>query len=189
MVKLRSSHFQILKIYFILKTLGIFYLCFAEWFISSLWNFIPGTIRLSVTFPTFWTSVVIQQRWWGNETVSQSQTQWSSQWGASCPFCPSATAFSPSLEWEKVCESAYQKPSHFTLKSNPFPSFLSSLLLSHSAFQPHHFFGGSCTGSSSAAPGLSLVVENGGYPSLWWAGFSLRWLLLLQSRTLVSWAQ
>ena len=42
------------------------YLCFAEC-TSSLRNFIPGTIRLSVTSPTFRTTVVIQQRWWGNE--------------------------------------------------------------------------------------------------------------------------
>ena len=32
-----------------------------------------------------------------------------------------------------------------------------------------------------AACGLSLVAENGGYSSLWCAGFSLRWLLLLRS--------
>ena len=32
-----------------------------------------------------------------------------------------------------------------------------------------------------AAHGLSLVVASGGYSSLWHAGFSLRWLLLLQS--------
>ena len=32
-----------------------------------------------------------------------------------------------------------------------------------------------------AACGLSLVVASGGYSSLWCAGFSLRWLLLLQS--------
>ena len=32
-----------------------------------------------------------------------------------------------------------------------------------------------------AARGLSLVVASGGYSSLWHLGFSLRWLLLLQS--------
>ena len=32
-----------------------------------------------------------------------------------------------------------------------------------------------------AAHRLSLVVASGGYSSLWWAGFSLRWLLLLRS--------
>ena len=32
-----------------------------------------------------------------------------------------------------------------------------------------------------AARGLSLVAESGGYSSLWCAGFSLWWLLLLQS--------
>ena len=32
-----------------------------------------------------------------------------------------------------------------------------------------------------AARGLSLVAASGGYSSLWFAGFSLRWLLLLQS--------
>ena len=32
-----------------------------------------------------------------------------------------------------------------------------------------------------AARGLSLVVGSGGYCSLWCEGFSLRWLLLLQS--------
>ena len=31
------------------------------------------------------------------------------------------------------------------------------------------------------ARGLSLVVASGGYSSLWCTGFSLRWLLLLQS--------
>ena len=31
------------------------------------------------------------------------------------------------------------------------------------------------------AHGLSLVAVSGGYSSLWCAGFSLRWLLLLQS--------
>ena len=32
-----------------------------------------------------------------------------------------------------------------------------------------------------AAHGLSLVVVSGGYSSLWCVGFSLQWLLLLQS--------
>ena len=32
-----------------------------------------------------------------------------------------------------------------------------------------------------AARGLSLVVVSGGYSSLWCAGFSLQWLLLLRS--------
>ena len=32
-----------------------------------------------------------------------------------------------------------------------------------------------------AVCGLSLVVASGGYSSLWCAGFSLQWLLLLQS--------
>ena len=32
-----------------------------------------------------------------------------------------------------------------------------------------------------AVRGLSLVAASGGYSSLWWAGFSLRWLLLLRS--------
>ena len=32
-----------------------------------------------------------------------------------------------------------------------------------------------------AAHGLSLVAASGGYSSLWCAGFSLQWLLLLQS--------
>ena len=31
---------------------------------------------------------------------------------------------------------------------------------------------------------LSLVVASGGYSSLWFTGFSLRWLLLLRSRAL-----
>ena len=34
-----------------------------------------------------------------------------------------------------------------------------------------------------AAPGLSLVAVSGGYSSLGYTGFSLRWLLLLQSTT------
>ena len=33
-----------------------------------------------------------------------------------------------------------------------------------------------------AAHGLSLVAASGGYSSLWCVGFSLWWLLLLQSR-------
>ena len=33
-----------------------------------------------------------------------------------------------------------------------------------------------------AVRGLSLVAASGGYSSLWCAGFSLRWLLLLWSR-------
>ena len=32
-----------------------------------------------------------------------------------------------------------------------------------------------------AVHGLSLVAASGGYSSLWYVGFSLRWLLLLQS--------
>ena len=32
-----------------------------------------------------------------------------------------------------------------------------------------------------AARGLSLVAATGGYSSLWCTGFSLQWLLLLQS--------
>ena len=41
------------------------------------------------------------------------------------------------------------------------------------------FFG--CAGSLKAARGLSLVAASGGYSSLGCTGFSLRWLLLLQS--------
>ena len=33
----------------------------------------------------------------------------------------------------------------------------------------------------AAVLGLSLVAASRGYYSLWWAGFSLQWLLLLQS--------
>ena len=32
-----------------------------------------------------------------------------------------------------------------------------------------------------AARGLSLVAASGGYSSLWCAGFSLQWLILLRS--------
>ena len=35
--------------------------------------------------------------------------------------------------------------------------------------------------SSLLHAGFSLVVVSGGYSSLWCAGFSLQWLLLLQS--------
>ena len=42
------------------------------------------------------------------------------------------------------------------------------------------FFG--CVGSSLLSAGFSLVAESRGYSSLWCAGFSLWWLLLLQSR-------
>ena len=38
-----------------------------------------------------------------------------------------------------------------------------------------------CVGSSLLCVGFSLVVESGGYSSLQCAGFSLQWLLLLQS--------
>ena len=38
-----------------------------------------------------------------------------------------------------------------------------------------------CAGSSLLLLELSLVAESGGYPWLRCAGFSLRWLLLLQS--------
>ena len=40
-----------------------------------------------------------------------------------------------------------------------------------------------------AARRLSLVAASGGYSSLRWAGFSLRWLLLLGARALGTWAQ
>ena len=36
-----------------------------------------------------------------------------------------------------------------------------------------------CFGSSLLREGFSLVVASGGYSSLWCAGFSLQWLLLL----------
>ena len=41
------------------------------------------------------------------------------------------------------------------------------------------FFG--CIGSLLLCAGFSPVAANGGYPSVWCMGFSLRWLLLLQS--------
>ena len=41
------------------------------------------------------------------------------------------------------------------------------------------FFG--CVGSLLLRTGFSLVVASGGYPLLQCTGFSLRWLLLLQS--------
>ena len=43
-----------------------------------------------------------------------------------------------------------------------------------------YFFIFGCTGSSLLHSGF-LVVEPGGYSSLWCAGFSLQWLLLLRS--------
>ena len=41
-----------------------------------------------------------------------------------------------------------------------------------------------CVGSSLLRAGLSLVAASGGSSSLWCTGFSLRWLLLLQSMAL-----
>ena len=38
-----------------------------------------------------------------------------------------------------------------------------------------------CIGSLLLHEGFSLVVVSGGYSSLWYAGFSFWWLLLLQS--------
>ena len=38
-----------------------------------------------------------------------------------------------------------------------------------------------CIGSSLLCAAFSLVAASGGYSSLWCAGFSLQWLLLLQS--------
>ena len=38
-----------------------------------------------------------------------------------------------------------------------------------------------CGGSSLLHAGFSLAAESGGYSSLWCAGFSLQWLLFLQS--------
>ena len=38
-----------------------------------------------------------------------------------------------------------------------------------------------CVGSLLLHAGFSLVAASGGYSSLWCAGFSLRWLLLLWS--------
>ena len=43
------------------------------------------------------------------------------------------------------------------------------------------FFFFVCVGSSLLHMGFSLVAESGGYSSLPCAGFSLQWLLLLQS--------
>ena len=39
-----------------------------------------------------------------------------------------------------------------------------------------------CVGSSLLHAGFPLVAVSGSYSSLWCAGFSLRWLLLLRSR-------
>ena len=46
-------------------------------------------------------------------------------------------------------------------------------------FFPFLIFG--CIGSSLLHAGFSLVAVSGGYSLLWCAGFSLQWLLLLQS--------
>ena len=59
-----------------------------------------------------------------------------------------------------------------------FPSFcvftfLKNLLIFYFYFWPHWVF--------VAVRGLSLVATSGGYSSLWCAGFSLQWLLLLWS--------
>ena len=48
-------------------------------------------------------------------------------------------------------------------------------------FQGCIFFFFGCVGSSLLRMGFSLVVASGDYCSLRWAGFSLRWLLLLWS--------
>ena len=42
--------------------------------------------------------------------------------------------------------------------------------------------------SSCGKRGLLFIVASGGYSSLWRAGFSLRWLLLLGARALGAWA-
>ena len=60
-------------------------------------------------------------------------------------------------------------------------SFLFSVGLFHLFFFfLIYFFIFGCTGSSLLHSGF-LVVEPGGYSSLWCAGFSLQWLLLLRS--------
>ena len=38
-----------------------------------------------------------------------------------------------------------------------------------------------CTGSLLMCAGFSLVVASGGFSSVWYAGFSLLWLLLFRS--------
>ena len=44
-----------------------------------------------------------------------------------------------------------------------------------------YLFSFGCVGSSLLHTGFSLVVASRGYSSLWCAGFSLQWLLLLRA--------
>ena len=64
-----------------------------------------------------------------------------------------------------------QAPSHSASITCMWPVFFFKLI--------YFIFG--CVGSSLLRAGFSLVVVSGGYSLLRCAGFSLRWLLLLQS--------
>ena len=57
-------------------------------------------------------------------------------------------------------------------------SILLQIIFPYRLIQNFFFFG--CVGPSLLR-GLSLVVDSGGYSSLWCTAFSLRWLLLLRS--------
>ena len=91
--------------------------------------------------------------------------------------------------WHAASSSLKHSPlwclwNHSLLVSLLFVWSSSSISFVSSPLPPLHFvclfiFG--CIGSSLAVHGLSLVVVSGGYYSLQCAGFSLWWLLLLQS--------
>ena len=71
------------------------------------------------------------------------------------------------IQWQEKPAKAFHCPFIF------FLSFLIYLFI--------YLFIFGCIGSSLLRAGFSLVVVNGGYSSLWCTGFSLRWLLSLQS--------
>ena len=64
--------------------------------------------------------------------------------------------------------------------NKPFP-FLHSFFFFFFLIYLSYLFIFGCLGSSLLRTGFSLVVVSEGYSSLWCVGFSLPWLLLLQS--------
>ena len=76
---------------------------------------------------------------------------------------PGLKPMSPALAGRLSTAAPPGKPQHYILLKNLFHLFI---------------FG--CVGSSLPR-GLSQVAASGGYSSLWCAGFSLRWILLLRS--------
>ena len=128
------------------------------------------SVLLLVMLPPYYAVAEVTHH--GSSNAQSMNRRGRCQWGSGCS--PSCTALPDTPDPDHVLITPPSTIMHTTHMKHP----LLSQALSPTYKYIFVFFG--CIGFV-AVHGLSLVVASEGYSSLWFSGFSLWWLLLLQS--------